>query len=390
MKEFLYNDDTMTELVFPRNEKEMCELFEDLLFMRTEKFSDFPKSEGDEKYKITEQGLALLAKRGVINRIFRRWFQTTWGWRNWTDHFEGETPRQELNAWYPDFSEGRMMLSVEMVRKEGDWKIEPRLFKVADLKEGPVVFGIQETQKQKNGKILTPPSYDPGFRAFGKYLHTVEEYAKKVKSYSPPLSREETYWKLFVFQVGPQLVARMPLNLPQKSRMKLSVIFHEYLDSCFLSQSSKLDDFLSIDTIISDLWNILRAHDKKLLDYGTMNPEDEEDIAQHLHERGYLYSTRAFYLLGHLFDELILFPLDRYFNSVEIVWTSKENFLGSFATTIELLNNNLKLPKMEYHDKTEKKAAEFMNLDDTALVLERLWFAPPTCFRLLPVTQQYL
>ena len=54
------------------------------------------------------------------------------------------------------------------------------------------------------------------------------------------------------------------------------------------------------------------------------------------------------------------------------------------------LFEDLLFMRMEYHDKKEKETAEFMNLDDTALVLERLWFAPPTCFRLLPVTQQYL
>ena len=63
----------MPELIIPRNEKELCEIFEVLLFMDTEKFPYFEQEKSDDKYKMNKEDISLLNKTGALNRIFRRW-----------------------------------------------------------------------------------------------------------------------------------------------------------------------------------------------------------------------------------------------------------------------------------------------------------------------------
>ena len=157
----------------PRNEAELCTLFSDLVFMRFNK--------GLSRVKLNSPGEQRLRASTLINRIFRAWYQTTWGDTGWTDAFRGETPRQELSVRHPDIENGDAMLSVSLEEfisspyignGGGGTRLEvaPKLFTKKDLRSagGAFLYGLAELKIQPDGVVA--PNYDPGFRAFAERL----------------------------------------------------------------------------------------------------------------------------------------------------------------------------------------------------------------------------
>ena len=57
----------------PRDEHWLCELFEDLLFMRTEEFMSKEDQKESKEYRLSERELQNLNELGIVNRIFRKW-----------------------------------------------------------------------------------------------------------------------------------------------------------------------------------------------------------------------------------------------------------------------------------------------------------------------------
>lgn len=378
----------MAELLLPRNEYEICELFEDLLFMRTEKFSFSQTEPREDKYRLSEKGLEAISKIGVLNRIFRRWFQTTWGWNTWSRQFEGETPRQELSNLYSDFTKGRAMFSVELRKENNVWKVVPHLFFEKEMGRGNnfFLYGLREAERKK-GKILKP-NFDPGFRDFLQRLFNAEEKLKKLKSYSPPSSQKEKYWRIFWLQAGPSLVFSISLDLSKKDLVPLGVMFQDCLEEFIHFQGTALDDFISVDELVFEFWRILQKSDQRLLPFEVMTTKEEKVLSRLLSQKKSVYSLAVFYSLGMALDEKILFPIDRYFGSAEIVWTDKASFLQTLAVTIELGNKGFKMPPSAGKNK-EKSVLWIMGLEDTVFDVMRSWFALPTSFRLLEPVLKY-
>lgn len=377
----------MPELIMPRNEKELCGLFEDLLFMRTEKFPGFLKEKSDDDFKLNEGDLGLLRKTGITGRIFRRWFQTTWGLNSWSVFFSGETPRQELGHYYPGPLGGNALLYVEMEERNKKWRVIPRLFLKKDIGGDGGVFSAG----LKNIKLQSlAPSFDFGFKKFAEYMLQVERLAQSLRSYNPPRDEEEKWWKLFWEQIGASLAFNIQMELPPKQLIKIAFEIQKFLDYFVQQQGRGTGDFIEIDNLFAYLWDILMGNDKRLLPYALMIDKNEKIMDARMNEPGYLYSTKIFYLLGHIFDEKILFPIDVYFGGAECVWTDHQNFLGAMINTTLLLKNNLAPPKKVLKlNPEEKKQMDYLGVTETAFNIERTWFAPPTVFRLLPSVMRY-
>lgn len=371
----------------PRNEKELCGLFEDLLFMRTEKFPGFHKEKSDNAFKLTPRDLRLLQKTGVAGRIFRRWFQTTWGNNTWSKFFDGETPRQEMGHYYPPSLGSDALLFVELKERNNGWQIAPRLFLKKSQNEDEGVF----TAGLKNIKTSSlAPSFDFGFKKFAEHMLRTEKIARSFKSYSPPKNEEEKWWKLFWLQAGTSLAFNTKLELPQKKLFIIASEIYACLDYFARQQGNGAGDFIEIDNLFSYLWDILTSKDKRILSYAEMIDKNENTMSARMSDPDYLYSTKAFYLLGHMFDEKILFPIDMYFGGVECVWTDHQNFLGAMINTGLLLKNNL--APMENRlklNEEEKRQMDYMGVAEIAFNIERAWFAPPTAFRLLPSIKRF-
>lgn len=386
----------MPEFIIPRDEKILTEFFEDLLLMKTEKFSAFERDEGDEKFKLNKNDLSLLHKTGIINKIFRRWFQTTWGENNWSVFFDGETPRQELSHCYSDFEAGEAMLSVGMENRGGEWRINPRLSLKSDILENGGVFtwGLNNLEAQtQNAPKFFAPVFDPSFEYFAEYMAKVKQTAKGLNSYRPPETEEGEWWMLFWSQIGISIAAGILLELPQKQIFKTALELQEYLTGIVLKFAEDKNFFIEIDRLFAFLWDILKNNDKRLAPYDEMinKSGDNKFLRSKLNNPNYLYSVKVFYNLGHIFDEKILFPADRYFGAAECVWTDRENFFGTLAHMIMLLKNGLDAPGANQKlSREEKETADYINISETAFNINRMWFAPPTAFRLLPSVERYM
>ena len=380
-------NEQMPEFVLPRNERELCELFDNLLFMRTEKFTGFHKEKSDDAFKLNEHDIRLLHNTGITGRIFRRWFQTNWGNMDWSTFFSGETPRQELSHYYPDIGSGNALLFAEMKERNREWRTAPHLFLKKDIAEGGGVF----TLGLKNIKPrLSVPSFDLGFKKFADYMFHMEKTAQGLKSYNPPEDEEEKWWRLFWEQVGASLVFNIKLELPQEQLLNIAFKIQDCLDYFVRQQRGGAGDFIEIDNLFAYLWDILMDNDKRLLSYAEMIDKNEALMDTRMSEPDYLYSTKVFFHLGHMFDEKILFPIDMYFGGVECVWTDHQNFLGALINTTMLLKNDLAV----FVDNTklsaeEKRRMNYMSVGEIALNIECVWFAPPTVFRLLPRVTRY-
>lgn len=326
------------DFILPRNEYELCELFEDLFLMKTEKFLSTLGRRDDALFRFSEKGLKIIESSGIINKIFRRWFQTTWGDENWSTHFAGETPRQELSRLYPELNTGSAFLSVDLIKRGSNWAIEPTL----DLKR------------------------------------------------NPPREKE---WKLFWKEAGERIVFNIVLDLPNPELTEIAQECQIYLNEFVLGQGCGIDDFLGVDKLTNGFWNIMRRHDRRLLSYENLVSQNERKLSQNAKNPSELYSMLVFFNLGVALDEHLLCPADRYFGCAEMVWTDKMNFLGSFGRTIELANNELKMPPIKgvlenaRENPSLKKLIE--NMEDLNFNIMRLWFAPPTSFRFLDSARQH-
>lgn len=368
-----------------RNEYEMCGFFEDLLFMKMEKFSPELRPEPEEiKLKLTDDDAALLDKTGVLNRIFRRWFQTTWLYEGSSEHFRGETPRQELAKLYPDLKEGWDFISVKLIKNSGAWKIAPRYFSKKWLEEERNVFeyGFKNLKDQKNE--LVEPQLDCEFKVFIEWLSYTENVARKI---NPKMKFDNDFTKyliLFLEMTSSNIILNcgMGIDSTKEKFAKASLELRNYIFWLLKSQPRGKDKYWDIDNVFQDCWDILRKTDKDLISY-----RDAIDLGRRVQKisgnKLFKKSAEVLYRFGVAFDRYFLFPLDRYFGGVEVVWTDKQAFFNELAMTINLLKNNLKI---ERDLKAERK---FLDIGDIAYDIRYIWFAPSTSFRFLDSIYYY-
>src|SRR3989338_6689661 len=116
---------------------------------------------------------------------------------------------------------------------------------------------------------------------------------------------------------------------------------------------------MSFDELFYNVWRICQDFDSKLLPLDKILVRDARTIPKILELENGEYSFSVYYNLTNLLDELFLFPADRYFGAVECVWIDKEKFPG-------------------------------ININEKATDIYRLWFSPPTAFRILPRTLEFM
>jgi len=372
------NDDFL-----PRNEYEMCGFFEDLLFIKTEKFLPEIGPESEElKLKLTDKDAALLDKAGVLNRIFRRWFQTTWLYEGESKHFKGATPRQELTELYPDLENGWDFMSVKLTKSSEQWKVAPRYFSKKWLEEEKNVFeyGLKNLKDRKEGFV--EPQLDCEFEVFIDWLSLAEKVARKI---SPKMKFDNDFVKylmLFLEMAPANIILNCKMDLTKEKFGKASIELRNYIFYLFKNQARGKDNYWDIDDVFFNCWNILREVDKGLVSY--KNIIDLGDRAKRIRENKLLQkSAEVLYRLGVAFDRDFLFPLDRYFGGMEVVWSGKQAFLNELAITINLLKKNLKI---ERNFETEKR---FLDIGDIAYDVRYIWFAPSTSFRFLDSIYRY-
>lgn len=373
------------EKFLPRNEYEMCGFFEDFLFMRAEKFAPELKSEPEElKFKLNDKDITLLDKAGVLNRIFRRWFQTAWLYEGNSKHFEGATPRQELSNLYPDLEQGWDFISVKLTKTNGNWKVSPCYFSKKCLEEEKNVleFGLKNLKKEK--QELVEPQLDCEFRVFIDWLCRAEKVTKEIRPERMKFESDFLKYLMLFFEIAPSnIVLNCKMDLSSKEFAKVDWELRNYLFFLFENQPRGKDNYWDIDDVFFNCWNILRKADKNLLKYEEMI--GIQDRVEKIRQNKLVQkSAETMYRLGVAFDRYFLFPLDRYFGGMEIVWTDKQAFFNELVVTINLLKNNLKI---ERDFQAERK---FLDIGDIAYDIRYIWFAPPTSFRFLDSIYRYL
>lgn len=375
----------------PRDENEMVELFEDLLFMRTEKF--LGREAGKKDRDISSKDIDLLGTLGITGRIFRRWYQTTWHYHDFAPkHFSGMTPRQELSIRYPALSTGQAYISTELVKMSTGPKVLPHFFTQNIIESVGSIFsyGKNELSRQKAPEgetILVSPSYDVGFKEFVSRMEEIEQDLKKYKITTLPEDSENRYWQIFWQDVPLTLALNSELDLPRKKIIELSVSFRFLFEAFAKRQGRNSGDFLSFDELFYNLWQICHNFDPKLLSLEELLFRNESAIPVILKMKNGVYSLSVYYNLTNILDELFLFPADRYFGAVECIWTDKESFLRDLMMTTQLLKNNLRLPSLEGKDLPRYPE---LNIEEKTTDIYRLWFSPPTAFRILPRVLEFI
>lgn len=367
----------------PRNEYEMCGLFEDILFMKTEKFSPELSPEPEKsKLKLNDQEIALLDKTGVLNRIFRRWFQTTWLYEGNSQHFKGETPRQELARLYPDLENGWDFMSMKLNKENKEWNIVPCYFSKKWLEEEKNVFeyGLKNLKSKKDKFV--EPQLDCEFKVFVDWISQAESVAQKI---NPKMKFENDFVKylmLFLEATPANIILNCKMDLTKEKFGKASIKLRDYIFWLFKTRARGKDNYYDIDDIFFNCWNILRVVDKNLVSYEDII--NISDRVKRIRENKLLQkSAEVLYRLGVAFDRYFLFPLDRYFGGIEVVWSDKQAFLNELAITINLLKNNLNI---ERDFEAERK---FLDISDIAYDIRYIWFAPSTSFRFLDSIYRY-
>ncbi len=370
---------TKREEFFARNEYEMCEMFSDLLFMKTEKFAPSLNDDPD-RIDLNNEDIALLDKTGVLNRIFRKWMGTTWLNDGNSKHFAGATPRQELSVLYPDLEIGRDFISAKLERnKDGSWAIVPAYFSKKALKDGggsAIEMGLKNLKKGGQGGLIEP-QLDCEFEAFIGLLELMEKSGRSKIDYGDEFTR---YISLALTAAPAHIILNSGLKLGENEFMKIVPEVSNYLNWLFTNQKKDNDDFFDFDDIFKELWGILRITNKNLGAYREIAAMDDKTKTKLLRQSAAFKETaEIFYRTGIAFDRYFLFPLDRYFGGVECVWTSKETFMNQMGFTVDILKSNLD-PKRDL-----KKEKAYLDIGDTLFDLRYNWFAPPTAFRFLEV-----
>jgi len=347
-----------------RNEYGLCELFEILLFGRLDKFAfDAPKKDID-KLSLTDNEIERLCQTGIVNRIFRKWFQMNWLYEGDSKHFKGATPRQELAGIYPDLASGGDYFSVKLEKQKNGWKVLPCYYAKNFLQQNGGVFEFGRRRLESGGAALVEPQLDCEFGAFVGMLNLLGSFDA-----AKPLN-------VLIEAAAGNIILNSGINLGEDEFFRLKDNFYECLVWILEHHPRGEDNFLDTDKVFFNIWNVFCGADKGLLPFTELVGTREFDEKRAQKDKDYRKSQEALFKFGTAFDRYFLFPLDRYFGMAEIVWTEKETFMADLGMTNELLKNNFKL-------KRESGKQDLLNIDNMMADMRYFWFSPPTSFRLL-------
>lgn len=355
---------------FPRNEFELCSLFEDLVFLRTEKFVDAPSI-----IKVGPRDKEALFESGFVNLIFRRWLQTAWGEENWSGYFLGTTPRQELARSYPALDKGEMSITARMSKDRGEWRILPVIF--SKIKDGSSdVFDFSLAESKKCGQDLFYPVYDKNFNKFSNWL---EETIRKNQPFEKDhfddifFTRFHAFWN----NAAANILFNISLDAPRSRILAATPYVQEIMTRYFQKYHPQEDNFLETDVIFQKIWRVLENLDAKILPSRSFIDKEKAEGNQ----ESYNHSSLVFYQLGIAFDQLVLFPMEQYFGGAEIVWIEKENFFNDLLVTWDLLKKRKNVSNRDVFKSYKAVASS----DD----LEEVWHSPCTAFRPIGKVSDY-
>ena len=134
---------------------------------------------------------------------------------------------------------------------------------------------------------------------------------------------------------------------------------------------------MQYDDIFAGLWEAIRVFDSGVLSYEELMvaTEHEKDVERFKKDKRLKNSLERMSNLGILFDRYILFPMERYFNGVELVWTNHDTFLDDLSATMLTLKGKLKPEELYIKD---KNFLDVLSPYD----LRYMWFSPCSAFRL--------
>ncbi|KKP33211.1 MAG: hypothetical protein A2360_04840 [Candidatus Staskawiczbacteria bacterium RIFOXYB1_FULL_32_11] len=381
----------------PRNEHEICELFEDLLFMRTDEIMPGELGKEDlkekEKFTLSDKEKEKLSKSGIINRIFRRWFQINWGWENVSEYFEGETPRQEMAHIYPGINRGKDYFSVNLEKIDNQWKIKPHYYPENFLKQngGLFQYALKNLREQKDNKVIIEPFFDLEFKEFISWLDFGDDAIKKELKEKDNFGNDYyKYWDLFLRMTSGNIVLNLGIRrLNEDEFSDLCFDIKNCIINFFSSQLEGHKDYLYLDDLHKFLWNTVSRFDNKMISYEEITEltGSDKNISKFKKNENLKRSIELYHNLGVLMDRYIFFPIERYFNGIEQVWTSKEAFLDDLSATMMILKGELKQKDLYLN----KNDPEYNNYLDalSPYDLRYLWFVPCTAFRLTGDTFKY-
>jgi hypothetical protein len=256
--------------------------------------------------------------------------------------------------------------------------VVPKLFTKKDLQSagGAFLYGLAELKTNKIGVVA--PNYDPGFRSFAERLQKITAMAESLPSYAlRDMPDEIVYWRLFIEQAVSNILSLLPVSMCRGDLPRI----HEGVTSILLGsmglQKDGEFDYCEIDRLFGFFWEVFSRYDHELMPYKEMLRSDSAPTDKEL--RPLDRSHALLYRLGYLFDEQFLFPADRYFNAVEIVWQDKMTFLSNLYGSIGLMNKNE--TEASFDEETDPLLREMFDIVHTTGTLENLFFNPPTCYR---------
>ena len=235
---------------------------------------------------------------------------------------------------------------------------------------------------QKNE--LAEPQLDCEFEVFVDWLSRSEKVAKKINPKMKFDNNFSKYLMLFLETTSSNIILNCGVDIePAKEKFgKVSFKLRDYIFWLFKNQGRGKDDYWDIDDVFLNCWDILREVDKNLIPY-----RDVIDLGRRVQKissnKLFKKSAEVMYRLGVAFDRYFLFPLDRYFGGMEVVWTDQKAFFNELAVTINLLKKNFKI---ERDFEAERK---FLDIGDIAYDIRYIWLAPSTSFRFLDSIYRY-
>jgi hypothetical protein len=282
---------------------------------------------------------------------------------------------------YPGIRQGKDYFSVNLEKQGGEWKIKPYYYTESFLKSEGGIFQYGLKKLREHGKSGKPhePFFDAEFKEFISWLDFGNaEIVKHGEEENNVNNEFLKYWDLFFRMAPSNIVLNLQIRrLNEEEFSDMCFAIKEFLITCFSSQPAGYQSYIDYDEAFGGLWETVRMFDNELLSYGdlmnaTRNAKGIENFKK---DAKLKKSIECMHSLGILFDRYILFPIERYFNGAELVWTDHDIFLQDLSATMLTLKGKLT------HDLSALEDGDFLDTLDP-YDLKYMWFIPCTAFRL--------
>jgi len=243
------------------------------------------------------------------------------------------------------------------------------------------LYGLDQLEKKKDGVVA--PNFDPDFREFAEKMKKEKDFMSSFSSFNLHKFSEETiYWRIFIDDAAMAIVRRVQPKLSKTDSSYACMKISNIISGLAGYQKDGELDYIMVDDLFKYIWQVFREYNSSLFSYEYFISEEYyKDYDKNLEDEEKSKSISALYLLGYAIDEHFLFPADRYFNAVEIVWQDKTLFMDNIAILYQILNNDMKLPDPSPSEKAADKIYEELDIENTVYDPKSSWINPATCFR---------